>query len=125
MPAASSCASGRHSPPESSASCAYTRSPPYTGLVVSLLDAEPVVFDLLLLHAPASSNKMTRSAPVRRAVRREEVETSTFPPLIVRRRGYGPNDGRGRHRAHDGLDGVRRRRSRPAREHPVEVRRAQ
>src|SRR3954452_1509405 len=83
MPAASSCASGRQSPPASSASCAYTTLPPYTGFVVSLEELDPdapLPVDLLLLHAVSSNTPTSSTKTSRRVTGCDEVASCTVPP---------------------------------------------
>src|SRR5437870_156549 len=83
MPEMSSCASGKHTPPASSASCAYTTLPPTTGLVVSAVAALPTLPPLPLLerleHAAATRTGTSNSATSRRAVVRGEAGFSTLP----------------------------------------------
>src|SRR5436190_274091 len=89
MPEMSSCASGRHRPPASSASWAYVTLPPSTGLVLSAeLLAEPpepelplaLLFLLLPPHAAAARTKTSSTARSRRGVVRGDEGFSTFPP---------------------------------------------
>src|SRR3954452_17331381 len=85
MPLMSSCDSGMHTPCASSASCAYTTSPPITGLLVSFPPvAEPplalfALLLLLLLHAAMTNTATNRRARSRRGVVRDEAGVSTFP----------------------------------------------
>src|SRR5260221_13570095 len=83
MPSMSSCASGRHNPPASSAPCAYTRFPPTTGFEVSeLLPAElelPLELLFLLLPQAATTSTSTRKRAVNRDLR-DVAGFNTFPP---------------------------------------------
>src|SRR5579885_274569 len=81
MPEMSSWASGRHRPPASSASCAYTTLPPGVGFVVS--DDAALVPELLLFlleHAAASMSSASSSAPNRPVLERDDTAFGTVPP---------------------------------------------